>query len=117
MEEEIQIQTTEEVKNIDYMKATNESINNQIEEQIGNIATLSNTLDNVSDTVNFIAETAIPNSNVDVTEIIDAIDTTVVEAQTQDILTLINNQQEQINNIESMINEINEKINQLVDKT
>ena len=58
-----------------------------------------------------------PSNNVDVNEIIDAIDTTVVEAQTQDILALINNQQEQINNIESVINEINEKLDAIIDKT
>ena len=110
MEEEIQVQTTEEVKNIDYMKATNEAINTQIEEQISNIDDLSNTLDDISSTVNFIAETTVPNT-IDVSEIVDSIDTTIVEAQTQDIL------QRQINNIESTVNEINEKLNELIDKT
>lgn len=116
MEEEIQMQSAEEVKNIDYMKATNEAINVQIEEQMDNINALSDTLDDINNTVNFIAETTAPTT-IDVSEIVDSIDTTIVEAQTQDILTLIDNQQRQIDNIESTVNEINEKLNELIDKT
>lgn len=118
MAEEIQVQTVEEVKNIDYMRTTNEVISNQIDNQINSLETLSDTLDSVNNTLNLISDSAI-ETPVDLTEVaesIDNIDTTVIEAQTQDILSIINSQQQQINNIESNINEINNKINQLLEK-
>lgn len=111
MAEEIQIQTVDEVKNIDYMKATNEVITAQVEEQLGSINDMSNTLESVNDSLNFIIETGAVSSN----NIVD-VDTTVIESQIQDALISINNQQEQINNIESTINEINNKLNQLINK-
>ena len=119
MAEEIQIQTVDEVKNIDYMKNTNEVINNQINEQIDGLSALSDTLDSVNTTLNLISDNTIntdTSTNLsEVVESIDNIDTTIIEAQTQDILSIINNQQEQINNIESSVNEINEKINEILD--
>lgn len=118
MAEEIQIQTADEVKNIDYMRTTNEVISNQIDNQLNSLETLSDTLDNVNNTLNLISDSAI-ETPVDLTEVvesIDSIDTTVIEAQTQDILSIINSQQQQIDNIESNINEINDKINQLLEK-
>lgn len=117
MAEEIQIQTIDEVKNIDYMKATNEKINEQINEQINGIESLADTLDNVNSTLNLISDATI-NTNIptDIIDTIDNIDTTVIEAQTQDILATMNAQQEQINNIESNINELNDKINQVLEK-
>ena len=119
MAEEIQIQTVDEVKNIDYMKNTNEIINNQINEQIDGLSALSDTLDSVNTTLNLISDNNIntdTSTNLsEVVESIDNIDTTIIEAQTQDILSIINNQQEQINNIESSVSEINEKINEILD--
>ena len=117
MAEEIQIQTADEVKNIDYMKTTNEVINNQIDKQLNSLETLSDTLDSVNNTLNLISDSAIetPVDLTEITESIDNIDTTVIEAQTQDILSIINSQQQQIDNIESNINEINDKINQLLE--
>lgn len=119
MAEEIQIQTVDEVKNIDYMKNTNEIINNQINEQIDGLSALSDTLDSVNTTLNLISDNTIntdTSTNLsEVVESIDNIDTTIIEAQTQDILSIINNQQEQINNIESSVSEINEKINEILD--
>ena len=118
MAEEIQIQTADEVKNIDYMRTTNEIISNQIDNQLNSLGTLSDALDSVNNTLNLINDSAI-ETPVDLTEVaesIDNIDTTVIEAQTQDILSTINSQQQQIDNIESNINEINDKINQLLEK-
>ena len=119
MAEEIQIQTVDEVKNIDYMKNTNEVINNQINEQIDGLSALSDTLDSVNTTLNLISDNTInTDTSTDLSEVvesIDNIDTTIIEAQTQDILSIINNQQEQINNIESSVSEINEKINEILD--
>lgn len=118
MSEEIQIQTVDEVKSIDYMKTTNEIISNQIDNQINNLEVLSDTLNNVNNTLNLINDstTESPVGLTEVVESIDNIDTTIIEAQTQDILTLINSQQQQIDSIESNMNEINEKINQILSK-
>lgn len=112
MAQEIQIQTVDEVKTIDYMKNTNQIINNQIEEQAQNINDLSDTLDVMNDTLSSI----VVSDNVDLSELtesINSIDTTVVEAQTQDILTIVNNQQTQINSIKEDVQEIKQLIKQL----
>ena len=56
------------------------------------------------------------SDNVDLSELtesINSIDTTVVEAQTQDILTIVNNQQTQINSIKEDVQEIKQLIKQL----
>ena len=118
MAEEIQIQTADEVKNIDYMRTTNEVISNQIDNQLNSLETLSDTLDSVNNTLNLITDSTIetPIDLTEVAESIDNIDTTIIEAQTQDILTLINSQQQQIDNIESNIDEINDKINQILER-
>ena len=105
MAQEIQIQTVDEVKTIDYMKNTNQIINNQIEEQAQNINDLSDTLEVMNDTLSSM----VVSDNVDLSELtesINSIDTTVVEAQTQDILTIVNNQQTQINSIKEDVQEI-----------
>ena len=52
----------------------------------------------------------------EVVDKIDNIDTTVVEAQTQDILSVVNQQQQQINSIAENVNEINNVLNQLLEK-
>lgn len=112
MAQEIQIQTVDEVKTIDYMKNTNQIINNQIEEQAQNINDLSDTLDVMNDTLSSM----VVSDNVDLSELtesINSIDTTVVEAQTQDILTIVNNQQTQINSIKEDVQEIKQLIKQL----
>lgn len=114
MAEEIEIQTVDDVKTIDYMRDTNNKINTQIEEQIGNITDISDTLDAVHNTLQSIDIST--NNTVDLSEItesINSIDTTVVEAQTQDILTIVNNQQTQINNMQSDIQEIKQLLKQL----
>ncbi len=115
MGEEIQIQTVDEVKTIDYMKNTNDLVNTQIEQQNNNLSEVANTLDTISNTLD-----SIDFSNTDsvslseVTESINNIDTTIVEAQTQDILSIVNSQQEQIDTIQSDIQEIKQLLNQLL---
>lgn len=112
MAEEIEIQTVDDVKTIDYMRETNNKINAQIEEQIGNITDISDTLDAVHNTLQSIDISNTVDLS-EVTESINNIDTTVVEAQTQDILTIVNNQQTQINNMQSDIQEIKQLLKQL----
>ncbi|MBO5476306.1 MAG: hypothetical protein J6A15_00945 [Clostridia bacterium] len=112
MAEEIEIQTVDDVKTIDYMRETNNKINAQIEEQIGNITDISDTLDAVNNTLQSIDISNTVDLS-EVTESINSIDTTVVEAQTQDILTIVNNQQTQIDSMQSDIQEIKQLLKQL----
>ena len=97
------------------MKNTNDLVNTQIEQQNNNLSEVANTLDTISNTLD-----SIDFSNTDsvslseVTESINNIDTTIVEAQTQDILSIVNSQQEQIDTIQSDIQEIKQLLNQLL---
>ena len=112
MGEEIKIQTVADVKTIDYMRNNNALIEQTITEQ-------TNQVKNISDTLTDIQDTLDNQSQVDlseVTELIENIDNTVVEVQTQDILTVVNNQQTEINDIKSNVDEINNKLDQILDK-
>ena len=112
MAEEIEIQTVADVKNIDYMRANNQFVEQVITEQINQTDTISETLTNIQGALE-------EQSQVDlskVTNLIENIDTTIVEVQTQDILTTVNEQQEKINNMQESINDINDKLNQILDK-
>ena len=97
------------------MKNTNDLVNTQIEQQNNNLSEVANTLDTISNTLD-----SIDFSNTDsvslseVTESINNIDTTIVEAQTQDILSIVNSQQEQIDTIQSDTQEIKQLLNQLL---
>ena len=115
MVEEIEIQTANDVKTIDYMKTTNNMINQTIEEQTTQTEMISEQLDNIQSSINNIEV----SSDIDLTEVVDKIDnidTTIVEAQTQDILSVVNQQQERIDSMGESINEINNKLNQLLEK-
>lgn len=105
MTQEIEIQTNDELKIIDYRKETNEIINeklNQTENISAQLDTIQTSIDNIDN-----------SGNVDlseVTDMIENIDTTIVEVQTQDILTIVNQQQEQINNINDKLDMILKKL-------
>ena len=110
MAEEIEIQTVDEVRRIDYMRATNETLNNTIDAQTTHLENISESLDNIT---TYIDES---NDLSEVIESIDSIDTTVVENQTEDILKIVNKQQQQINGIQSDMQEIKDLLNQLIEK-
>lgn len=114
MAEEIIVQTADEVANIDYMMKTNDMINQQTNEMQNNIDTITEQLDIIIDNTNNITTTeSAPTSDVDLTEVTDLInniDTTLVEANTQDILVKISNQQEQINDINEKLDLILRKL-------
>lgn len=118
MTEEIEVQTVGEVKNIDYMRTTTEQLNNTITQQTNNIDTISNQLDTIVGAVQNMP-TASTSTNVDLSEITDLvenIDTTIIEVQTYDILNMINSQQAQIDNIENTISVIDDKLTQILKK-
>lgn len=110
MAEEIEIQTVDEVKRIDYMKATNDTLSTTIDEQSVHLENISNSLDDINNAINA------SNNISEVIESIDNIDMTVVESQTQDTLELVNNQQQQIDTMQSDIQEIKQLLNQLIEK-
>ena len=111
MSEEVIIQTADEVSVIDYKKNINDAIDTQAEELQNNMDTIAEQLDVIIDNTNnntvTVADTPIDLSEI--TDKIEDIDTTLVEAQTQDILVKINQQQEQID-------EINEKLDLILEK-
>lgn len=111
VKEEVIIQTADEISAIDYMKGTNKLIDQKNQETQDNITNISKQLDVIQDTITNI-NTGVPDSNVDLSEVttlIEDIDTSTVQAQTQDILAILNNQQ-------SQINDINEKIDLILNK-
>lgn len=111
VEEEVIIQTADEVSNIDYMRKTNNIINAQSEEIQNNMDIVSEKLDVLLDNTTTIS----PAGNVDVdlsevTSLIEDLDTTIVESNTQDILSKINKQQTQIDDINDKLDLILSKL-------
>ena len=104
MEEEITIQTADEVNVIDYMKNTNDIINNELQTAQDNMEIITEQLSYIQDNIN---GESFSNEPIQV-------DTSVVEAHTQDILLTINQQQEQINNIEEKIDLILNRLDEMV---
>lgn len=99
MEEEVTIQTADEVSSIDYRKNINDTINEQAEEMQNNMDAISEQLDIIIDNTNSSAPSPVKADLSEITDAIENIDTTIVEAQTQDILSQLNSQQKQIDDI------------------
>ena len=103
----------DEVANIDFAKETNNLINNQTNDLQGSIDSVSTQLENIENAI--LDSNIIPNNTAsvdlsEVTTLIEDIDTTVVEAKTQDVLNLVFQQQEQINRIEEKLDTILDKM-------
>lgn len=110
-EEEVIVQTIDEVANIDFAKETNNLINNQTNDLQGSIDSVSTQLENIENAI--LDNNITPTASVDLSEVttlIEDIDTTVIEAKTQDVLNLVFQQQEQINRIEEKLDTILEKM-------
>ena len=112
MAEEIEIQTVDDVRNIDYMRMNNEFVEEVVTEQINQANAISETLTDIQSSIN--AQTEVDLSEV--TNLIADIDTTVVEVQTQDILSTVNEQQRKIESMQESIDEINDKLNKILEK-
>lgn len=111
--EEVIVQTIDEVANIDFVKETNDLIDNQTNDLQDSIDNVSTQLENIENAIldnNIISDATASVDLSEVTTLIEDIDTTVVEAKTQDILNLLFQQQEQINRIEEKLDTILEKI-------
>lgn len=108
VEEIIEVQTYEEVQQIDNRREIANVLDNQITEQTNVMETINDQLINISSTISDIQ-----NPEVDLTEVtdkLDELDTTMITTQNQDILETLNNQQEQINTIEEKIELILQKL-------
>lgn len=114
MAEEVIIQTADEVSVVDYKRNINDAIDSQAEEIQNNMDTIAEQLDTIIDNTNNNSVNGTPiQTNVDlseVTDLIENIDTTLVEANTQDILVQLNNQQEQIDDINQKLDLILNKL-------
>ena len=111
--EYIEVQNFNQVQDIDSRRNTNNIISNQIETQVAGIESINNQLDEIVTAVN---DAQFSTTDIDLTEVndkLDNIDTTIITTQTQDILEIVNNQQEQINTIESKIDMILQKIDEM----
>lgn len=111
--EEVIVQTIDEVANIDFVKETNNLIDNQTNDLQDSIDSVSTQLENIENAIldnNIISDATASVDLSEVTTLIEDIDTTVVEAKTQDILNLLFQQQEQINRIEEKLDTILEKM-------
>ena len=104
------VQTADEVSRVDYRRTTNDMIASQTENLQNTVETISNQLDAIVDnTSNNIGI----SSDIDlsqVTDMIDNIDNTAIEANTQDILIKMNEQQKQIDDIHEKLDLILNKL-------
>ena len=110
MEEEVFIQTINEVNNIDYAKEANELFNSQQEEIQNNMDIISEQLNDIQSTITTVNNDIGIDAISEVASLVENIDTTIVESQNQDILSILDNQQKQINTIEEKIDMIISKL-------
>lgn len=103
VEEEIVVQTADEVNIIDYMKDTNNVINNELQTAQENMEIITEQLSYIQD--NITTPTPIESTNID---------TGVIEVHTQNILSTVNQQQEQIDNIEEKLDLILNRLNEMI---
>jgi hypothetical protein len=113
--EYIEVQDYVEVQQIDNRREIQNVVNNQIVEQTNNIENINNHLESIS---NALDSTSI-GGNVDLTEVtekIDEIDTTIITAQTGDILLTVQEQQEQIEVLKEQNNTLESKLDLILSK-
>ena len=100
MQEEVTIQTADEVNRIDYMRTTNDMIAEQANDIQTNMDIISEQLNTIIDNTTSISPSTTTNTDLStVTSLMEDINTTTVEANTQDILAKISKQQKQIDDI------------------
>lgn len=110
MKEEVIIQTINDVSNIDYVKETNQLMNEQQTEIQTNMDIISEQLADIQDTIINVGNDTGATNVSEVASLINNVDTTLVESQNQDILNTLSNQQQQINTIEEKIDIIISKL-------
>lgn len=108
-EEEIIIQTGDEVSKVDYMRTTNDMLTAHSDEIQNNIDTITEQLDIIMDNTSTSSSVS-PDISTDINTLIDNIDTSMVESNTQNILIKLDNQQQQIDDINTKLDLILSKL-------
>ena len=117
---EVEVQTLNEVKQIDHRRDTQIALQEQAEIQTNHMDTINTKLDDITAAVDNIDIGS--TTDVDLTEVTDMIsdiNTDVIVAQNEDMFDVIQEQNDKINTLEEKLNEIqgqNNKIDSLEEK-
>lgn len=117
---EVEVQTLNEVKQIDHRRDTQIALQEQAEIQTNHMDTINTKLDDITAAVDNIDIGS--TTDIDLTEVTDMIsdiNTDVIVAQNEDMFDIIQEQNDKINTLEEKLNEIqgqNNKIDSLEDK-
>ena len=117
---EVEVQTLNEVKQIDHRRDTQIALQEQAEIQTNHMDTINTKLDDITAAVDNIDTGS--TTDIDLTEVTDMIsdiNTDVIVAQNEDMFDIIQEQNDKINTLEEKLNEIqgqNNKINSIEEK-
>ena len=117
---EVEVQTLNEVKQIDHRRDTKIALQKQAEIQTNHMDTINTKLDDITAAVDNIDTGS--TTDIDLTEVTDMIsdiNTDVIVAQNEDMFDIIQEQNDKINTLEEKLNEIhgqNNKIDSLEEK-
>ena len=117
---EVEVQTLNEVKQIDHRRNTQIALQEQAEIQTNHMDTINTKLDDITAAVDNIDIGS--TTDIDLTEVTDMIsdiNTDVIVAQNEDMFDIIQEQNDKINTLEEKLNEIqgqNNKIDSLEEK-
>ena len=117
---EVEVQTLNEVKQIDHRRDTQIALQEQAEIQTNHMDTINTKLDDITAAVDNIDIGS--TTDIDLTEVTDMIsdiNTDVIVAQNEDMFDVIQEQNDKINTLEAKLNEIqgqNNKIDSLEEK-
>lgn len=117
---EVEVQTLNEVKQIDHRRDTQIALQEQAEIQTNHMDTINTKLDDITAAVDNIDTGS--TTDIDLTEVTDMIsdiNTDVIVAQNEDMFDIIQEQNDKINTLEEKLNEIhgqNHKIDSLEEK-
>ena len=117
---EVEVQTLNEVKQIDHRRDTKIALQEQSEIQTNHMDTINTKLDDITAAVDNIDIGS--TTDIDLTEVTDMIsdiNTDAIVAQNEDMFDIIQEQNDKINTLEEKLNEIqgqNNKIDSLEEK-
>lgn len=120
MDVEVEVQTLNEVKQIDHRRNTQIALQEQAEIQTNHMDTINTKLDDITAAVDNIDIGSTTDIDLaEVTDMISDINTDVIVAQNEDMFDIIQEQNDKINTLEEKLNEIqgqNNKIDSLEEK-
>ena len=111
---EVEVQTLNEVKQIDHRRDTQIALQEQAEIQTNHMDTINTKLDDITAAVDNIDIGS--TTDIDLTEVTDMIsdiNTDVIVAQNEDMFDIIQEQNDKINTLEEKLNEIQGQNNQI----